>query len=269
MCALRVSATAAQTRLKTARTLTDELPRTLAALESGSISVRHAEVIADASWKLEPDVGTEFESLVLQRAAEQSLPELRRSIKRAALRVDPATAETRHQRARQDRCVRKTALAEGMAELRLFSPSATSPATSATSIMSCPGMRAATPAPATTHPAAADTTTAKPMAAGATASTPTAPSPSPLRPATPTPAGHPNGGTPNQATGPPGSRKSTQRNKNPKHQNALAKTASTPHTRNFYTRTTHRSDMSRGAVIAIRRLVAWQMSVCGPRRRPM
>jgi hypothetical protein len=122
MCALRVSATAAQTRLKTARTLTDELPRTLAALESGSISVRHAEVIADASWKLEPDVGTEFESLVLQRAAEQSLPELRRSIKRAALRVDPATAETRHQRARQDRCVRKTALADGMAELRLFFP---------------------------------------------------------------------------------------------------------------------------------------------------
>jgi hypothetical protein len=120
MCALRVSATAAQTRLKTARTLTDELPRTLAALESGSISVRHAEVIADASWKLEPDVGTEFESLVLQRAAEQSLPELRRSIKRAALRVDPATAETRHQQARQDRCVRKTALADGMAELRLI-----------------------------------------------------------------------------------------------------------------------------------------------------
>jgi hypothetical protein len=88
MCALRVSATAAQTRLKTARTLTDELPRTLAA--------------------------------VLQRAAEQSLPELRRSIKRAALRVDPATAETRHQQARQDRCVRKTALADGMAELRLI-----------------------------------------------------------------------------------------------------------------------------------------------------
>jgi hypothetical protein len=120
MCALRVSAAAAQTRLKTARTLTDELPRTLAALESGSISVRQAELIADASWKLEADVTTEFESLVLDRAAEQSLPELRRAVKRAVLRVDPATAETRHQRAREDRCVRKTALEDGMAELRLI-----------------------------------------------------------------------------------------------------------------------------------------------------
>jgi hypothetical protein len=120
MCALRVSASAAQTRLKTARTLTDELPRTLGLLESGSISVRQAELIADASWKLEADVTTEFESLVLDRACEQSLPELKRSLKRAAVRVDPATAETRHQRAREDRCVRRTALEDGMAELRLI-----------------------------------------------------------------------------------------------------------------------------------------------------
>jgi hypothetical protein len=121
MCALRVSANAAQTRLKTARTLTDDLPRTLGLLSSGVISVRQAELIADASWKLEADVTTEFESLVLDRACEQSLPELRRAVKRAAVRVDPATAEQRHARAREDRCVRKTALEDGMAELRLIS----------------------------------------------------------------------------------------------------------------------------------------------------
>jgi hypothetical protein len=65
MCALKVSASMAQTRLKTARTLTEDLPLTLAALSDGSFSGRHAESIAEASWKLPADVHAEFEALAL------------------------------------------------------------------------------------------------------------------------------------------------------------------------------------------------------------
>jgi hypothetical protein len=113
MCALKVSANAAQTRLKTARTLTDDLPFTLAALSDGSFSGRHAETIAEAAWRLPADVHAEFETLALDRAAEQSLPELRRAVKAAAIRVDPATSQARQARARDDRCLRTTPAEKG------------------------------------------------------------------------------------------------------------------------------------------------------------
>jgi len=67
-------------------------------------------------------VHPEFEALSLARAAavEQSLPELRRTVKAAAIRVDPATAQARQARAREDRCLRSTPGEDGMAELRLI-----------------------------------------------------------------------------------------------------------------------------------------------------
>ncbi|MDQ2957585.1 MAG: hypothetical protein M3Y42_11540, partial [Actinomycetota bacterium] len=51
---LKVPLRAAQARLKTARSLVRELPTTLRLLEQGLISGRHAEVIAEASWRLDP-----------------------------------------------------------------------------------------------------------------------------------------------------------------------------------------------------------------------
>jgi hypothetical protein len=65
-------------------------------------------------------VHPEFEALSLARAAEQSLPELRHTVKAAAIRVDPATAQARQARAREDRCLRSTPGEDGMAELRLI-----------------------------------------------------------------------------------------------------------------------------------------------------
>jgi hypothetical protein len=59
---------------------------------------------------------------VLNRAPEQTLAQLKQSIRRAVLRLDPATAEQRRQRARADRHLRVTDAGHGMGWLVLLLP---------------------------------------------------------------------------------------------------------------------------------------------------
>jgi len=119
MCTLRISARAAQKKLKLAATLTSDLPATLAMLERGDLGARHAELIAEASWSILPDVTSAFETSVLARAPQQSTAELGKAIQRAAIAVDPAIAERRRHTAQADRCLTRQTLPDGMAELRL------------------------------------------------------------------------------------------------------------------------------------------------------
>ncbi|MDQ2846651.1 MAG: HNH endonuclease [Actinomycetota bacterium] len=114
---LKVPLRAAQARLKTARSLLRELPTTLGLLERGQISGRHAEVIAEASWRLDPDVVGEFETRVCARADSQTVPQLKQSIRRAELAIDPVTGEQRHQRALADRKVGFQPVDDGMVQL--------------------------------------------------------------------------------------------------------------------------------------------------------
>jgi hypothetical protein len=58
------------------------------------------------------------ESQVLDRACGQTPAQLRRSTRRAVLRVDPRTAEERHDTARAQRLLTLNPLPDGMAELR-------------------------------------------------------------------------------------------------------------------------------------------------------
>jgi hypothetical protein len=122
MCALRLSGRGAQSRLKVARTLTESLPATFALLRRGVLSTRQAELIAQASWSVLPDVLARFEGLVLSRVGEQTDAELRKTIQRSAIQVDPATAEARHLRAKRDRGVRIRPAWDGMSELCALLP---------------------------------------------------------------------------------------------------------------------------------------------------
>ncbi|MDQ2957044.1 MAG: HNH endonuclease [Actinomycetota bacterium] len=114
---LKVPLRAAQARLKTARSLVRELPTTLGLLEQGQISGRHAEVIAEASWRLDPDVIGQFETRVCRRADSQTVPQLKQSIRRAELAIDQVTGEQRHQRALADRKVGFQPVDDGMVQL--------------------------------------------------------------------------------------------------------------------------------------------------------
>ncbi|MDQ2957676.1 MAG: 13E12 repeat family protein, partial [Actinomycetota bacterium] len=114
---LKVPLRGAQARLRAARSLVRELPTTLRLLEQGQISGRHAEAIAEASWRLDPDVVGQFETKVCQRADSQTVPQLKQSIRRAELAIDPVTGEQRHQRALADRKVGFQPVDDGMVQL--------------------------------------------------------------------------------------------------------------------------------------------------------
>jgi len=118
-CVLKIATVTAQTKLKRARTLVEDLTDTLDQLAKGTFSARHAELIAEASWAVHPDLRPAFEARVLARAGSQTLGRLRQSIKRAAIALDPVTAEHRRRVAQTERGVFPVPLEDGLAELRL------------------------------------------------------------------------------------------------------------------------------------------------------
>ncbi len=120
--ALNIPVPTAHTELRIATSLTRELPKTLSLLHAGQISGKHAQLIVETAWKLPPELLDRYEDRVLARAATQTVPLLRRSITRAALALDPAGAQERHQRARQTRAVTLTAQDDGMAQLQALLP---------------------------------------------------------------------------------------------------------------------------------------------------
>ncbi|HST46571.1 HNH endonuclease signature motif containing protein [Jatrophihabitans sp.] len=115
--ALKIPVPTAQRKLKTSRTLVDELPRTLALLAGGEISERHAQLITEAAWGLDAELVEQFDRQVTERAADQTVSQLRQTVSRAATALDPATAEQRHVRALADRRVGFQPANDGMAEL--------------------------------------------------------------------------------------------------------------------------------------------------------
>jgi hypothetical protein len=115
--ALKVPPRAAQRMLQTGRALVRELPRTLALLAAGQISGRHAQLIVEAAWRLDPELAGQFEDRATGRAADQTVSQLRQSASRAALALDPTTAQQRHARALADRRVGFRPAEDGMAEL--------------------------------------------------------------------------------------------------------------------------------------------------------
>ena len=71
--ALRVARGEATMKLKTSRTLVDWLPATLAGLTEARFSARHAEALAERTWRLEPETIPVFEEVALARAPFKTL----------------------------------------------------------------------------------------------------------------------------------------------------------------------------------------------------
>jgi Domain of unknown function (DUF222) len=115
---LRVSRRAAEIKLGLAVELADRLPGTAAALRAGRIDVTKAKAIAELTANLsDAQARAAVEARVLARAAEQTAPELRRSLLRAVARVEPAAHVKRHRKAREERFLRVRPCCDGMAEL--------------------------------------------------------------------------------------------------------------------------------------------------------
>ena len=105
--------------------LVEELPDTLAALDTGQIDLRRARLIADKTRVLGPAARQRVERGVLPAAGQKTTTQLGRALDRQVICADPAAAERRRQRGRADRCVvppRPCGDADGMAELVLSGP---------------------------------------------------------------------------------------------------------------------------------------------------
>jgi hypothetical protein len=114
-CAMRWSFGYTQSRIVAAHKLVDDLPATLDALSRGAINPEHARAAAEGTYQLDAKLSGKVEARVLDRAGEQTVTEFKRSLTRAVHRVDPATAEQKHQRAKADRGVSMRPLPDGMA----------------------------------------------------------------------------------------------------------------------------------------------------------
>jgi len=120
--ALSISGAAAGQRMHLALDLTERLPSTLAALEGGEIDLLRARAISDGTRPLSAEHAAQVEAQVLDKAKEQNAPQLRQSVKRAVLRVDPEGGRTRYQQRRKDRRIVLSPSDDGMAELLAYLP---------------------------------------------------------------------------------------------------------------------------------------------------
>jgi hypothetical protein len=123
-CALGLSGPAAQNLIKNAEQLCRRLPATLQALSEGRISAPQATVITEASYPLPAGLLGDYQDRVLQHAHEQSTAQLKRTAHRAALQLDPASAEAKHQRSVSDRHLRIAPAEHGTAWLLALLPAA-------------------------------------------------------------------------------------------------------------------------------------------------
>jgi len=119
--ALRISPTSATNRLRFARALA-RFPQTHKLLESGALTVMHARTLVDATAQLDDECAAIVETMVLAAADSQTVGEFAKTVRRAALTVDSASAEQRHELARNDRRVAFFPMSEGMSELYWFLP---------------------------------------------------------------------------------------------------------------------------------------------------
>jgi hypothetical protein len=123
-CALGLSGPAAQNLLKNAERLCQQLPASFTALAEGRISTAQATAITEASYELPDDALPEYETRVLRQAHQQSVAQLKRTARRAALQLDPASAERKHQRAVADRHIRIAPAESGTSWLMALLPAA-------------------------------------------------------------------------------------------------------------------------------------------------
>ncbi len=116
--ALKLSGAAAARRLDLAEALGFRLRGTWTLLAEGKIGFLHALAIRDAVSGLDDDAIAAVEERVVPAAAQQTLAEFKRAVRRAVLAADARTAQERHVEAARERRVVMSPLEDGMAEIR-------------------------------------------------------------------------------------------------------------------------------------------------------
>jgi hypothetical protein len=101
--ALHLSPLAASIKVQRALTLVDRMPGTLAALRTGKIDSGRATILAEGTALLSPEVRAAVESHVLGDAGSRTASQLRATLTRTILRLDPDGSAERAKAARKRR----------------------------------------------------------------------------------------------------------------------------------------------------------------------
>ena len=108
----------AHQRTKVAETLVRRLPDTLRDLKAGRIWYLQAREVATAVADLGPDVTDSavagIEAKVLAVAPDQTVAQTRRTVARAVIAADPASAQDRHEKAVRERSVERRPMPDAM-----------------------------------------------------------------------------------------------------------------------------------------------------------
>jgi hypothetical protein len=117
---LRFPQRTAENLIEDSRALAEELPATRAALQTGEISYRHAQVLIGQAWRVPPAAKPAFEAALLRTAGHLTASELKYKARVLRERLHPETIQARHQVSVRDRRVMMEAEADGMASLWLY-----------------------------------------------------------------------------------------------------------------------------------------------------
>jgi hypothetical protein len=117
---LRVPQRTAENLIAESRALADELPATRAALQTGEISYRHAQVLIGQAWTVPPAGKPAFEAALLRSAGHLTASKLKYKARVLRERLYPETILARHTVSVLDRKVMIEAEADGMASLWLY-----------------------------------------------------------------------------------------------------------------------------------------------------
>jgi len=109
-------------RLDWAIELIQRLPKTLAAMESGSVTSSKARIISEETLNLSPEAVAAVEAQVLDGVADITPGQLRRQVKRAVVAVDAEAAQRRTEEAKKERKVVVSHRPDGMAEFTALLP---------------------------------------------------------------------------------------------------------------------------------------------------
>jgi len=117
---MRWSGHRAADRLALAQRLTDVLPASLAALESGTIDLYKAKCISNLTLPLTREQAQAVEAKALEKASEQTGASLRQRLRRLVSRVDPDGAAERAKAKKADRHAGLVVEDDDMAKLYVY-----------------------------------------------------------------------------------------------------------------------------------------------------
>ena len=122
--ALHIPDRSAERLIRTGQALVNDLPETLLALGEGRLSFRHAQLLVDNSYGLEPAVARDLESRMLPVAEKQTASRFEQTIRKTRERLSPESMVERHVRADEERSVELIPEKDGMVFIGAHVPAA-------------------------------------------------------------------------------------------------------------------------------------------------